>query len=162
MDAQQIARFLQSLSPAERAVKFNSIITGFDAAVGLRFDHVDSQEVRLTLVVTDAHLQPYGLTHGGVYATMIESACSVGAAFSVLAKGMSTVGVDNSTSFLSGVRAGATLSLVATPVHQGRRSQLWEATITDETDRRCAVGRVRLLCLEPGTNIAGQVLSISG
>lgn len=127
----------------------NAQLTGWDAAMGLRFVHVDSERLVTELEVGDAHLQPYGLVHGGVYAGMIETTCSAAAAFSVFADGKIAVGLDNATSFLRAVRAG-TLRCTAEPLSRGRRSHVWEGRVEDDRDRLVATGRVRLLILEPG------------
>jgi uncharacterized protein (TIGR00369 family) len=102
-------------------------------------------------------VQPYGIVHGGVHTGIIEAACSTGAAIVALARGQAVVGLENSTSFITAVRGG-TLRVTATPVTRGRRTQVWQATVTDEAGKTCATGRVRLLCLEPGSELAGKRL----
>jgi uncharacterized protein (TIGR00369 family) len=66
------------------------------------------------------------------------------------------VGLENHTSFIRAVRAGAKLHAVATPVTRGRHTQVWEARVLDEEDRIVATGRVRLLCLESDQPLAGE------
>jgi uncharacterized protein (TIGR00369 family) len=123
--------------------------------MGLRFSKVSADECVGELAVVAHHLQPYGIVHGGVHAGVIEAACSTGAAVVALARGQSVVGLENSTSFIRAVRGG-TLHVTAKPVTRGRRTQVWEAVVTDEHGKTCATGRVRLLCLEPGSDLAGQ------
>jgi uncharacterized protein (TIGR00369 family) len=72
-----------------------------------------------------------------------------------MARGQSVVGLENHTSFVRAVRRGR-ITATATPVTRGRRVQLWEATCRDETGRVVATGRVRLLCLDPGAELAGE------
>ena len=66
------------------------------------------------------------------------------------------VGLENHTSFIRAVRAGAKLHAVATPITRGRRTQVWEARVLDDKDQIVATGRVRLLCLEPDQVLAGE------
>ncbi len=101
------------------------------------------------------HLQPHGIVHGGVYAGLVETVASVGAALNVMAHGLTAVGLENHTSFLRAVREG-TLRATARPLTRGRRTQVWEATVTDSAGRVAATGRVRLLCLEAGADLAGE------
>jgi uncharacterized protein (TIGR00369 family) len=110
--------------------------------------------------ISDRHLQPYGLVHGGVYAGMIESLCSTGAALTVWAENKSAVGLENSTSFLKAVRGGR-LRGTARPLVLGKRSQVWEADIHDDRDLLVATGRVRLLILDPETAVAGKEVSMA-
>lgn len=79
------------------------------------------------MVAQPCHLQAYGIVHGGVYAGIIESLASVGAAIHALAEGKSVVGLENHTSFLRAVRSG-TLHGVAKPLTRGRRSPVWECS----------------------------------
>ncbi len=137
----------------------NANLAGYDQSMGLRFTLAEPGRFRAELDVDDRHRQPYGLVHGGVYAAMIETVCSTGAAVSVLSQGRSAVGLENSTSFLRAVRSGR-LTCEAVALVQGRRSQVWEARVTDDEDRLVAVGRVRLLTPESKTNAGGAPLEL--
>ena len=144
---------------ADYAEQLNQHLGGYNKAMGLTFVRATPDEVVAEATIESHHLQPYGLVHGGVYAGMIETLCSAGAALSALADKRTTVGLENSASFLRGVRAGR-LRGTAVPLARGRRSQVWEARIHDEQDRLVATGRVRLLCLEPGAEAAGETVRI--
>jgi len=113
--------------------------------------------VRCEWEVGPQHLQGYGIVHGGVHCGVIETLASVGAAVVAMARGQAVVGLENNTSFVRAVRAGARLHAVATPLTRGRKSQLWEGRIFDEQQRLVAVGRVRLLCLPADEALAGEV-----
>jgi uncharacterized protein (TIGR00369 family) len=84
----------------------------------------------------------------------------VGAALHAITEGRSVVGLENSTSFIRAVREGR-LRATATPLTRGRRSQVWEGTVTDAEGRLVAKGRVRLLCLEPDVAVAGQKVELT-
>ncbi|MCW2777564.1 MAG: PaaI family thioesterase, partial [Frankiales bacterium] len=86
--------------------------------------------------------QPYGIVHGGVYCSVVETTASVGGALWFGDRG-SVVGVSNHTNFLRAVRDGV-LEVRATPVHRGRTSQLWNVEITSEDGKLVAKGEVRL------------------
>ncbi len=93
-------------------------------------------------------LQPMGIMHGGVYCSMIESMASTAAFVWLSANGGgAVVGVNNNTDFLRAIGSG-TVYGTATPVHRGRRQQLWLVTITDSEGRVVARGQVRLQNLE--------------
>jgi 1,4-dihydroxy-2-naphthoyl-CoA hydrolase len=92
--------------------------------------------------------QPMGIVHGGVYCSMVESLASVAAYTWVAANhGGSVVGVNNNTDFLRAINSG-TVYGSASPVHRGRRQQLWVVTIVDSDDRLVARGQVRLQNIE--------------
>lgn len=117
---------------------------GFAAASGFRPGEVSG--TRVTGVVelgTDQHT-PWGVVHGGVYCTVIESAASIGASAAVLDRGQFAVGVNNSTDFLRPMTTGR-LEVVAEPLQQGRTLQLWQVVLTRADDGKVvARGQVRL------------------
>jgi 1,4-dihydroxy-2-naphthoyl-CoA hydrolase len=127
---------------------------GWMGAMGLRILRATVDEVVAELTIGPAHLQAYGIVHGGVHAGIIETIASVGAALNALPDGRSVVGLENHTSFLRAVRSG-TLRAVAKPLSRGRRSQVWEGSVYDDQQRLAASGRVRLLALEPEAQLAG-------
>jgi uncharacterized protein (TIGR00369 family) len=144
--------------PQQDAVAYiNANRGGWNTQMGLRFVAVTADECIGELVVGAQHLQPYGIVHGGVHCGIIEAACSTGAAIVALARKQSVVGLENATSFIHAVRGG-TLRVTAKPVTRGRRTQVWEGVVTDDNGKICATGRVRLLCLDAGSELAGKTM----
>lgn len=87
---------------------------------------------------------PWGVVHGGVYCTVIESAASIGASAAVLGNGQFAVGVNNQTDFLRPMTTGR-VDVLAEPIQQGRTLQLWLVTLTRADDgKTVARGQVRL------------------
>lgn len=142
------------------AEQVNANLGGWNQAMGLRVVEATTDKVVGEWTVTPVHHQPYGIVHGGVHSGIIEALCSVGAALDALPRGQSVVGLDNHTSFIKAAREG-TLRCTATPVHKGRRSQLWEGNVRDQDGRLIASGRVRLWLLEPDADLAGKKVDLS-
>ena len=115
---------------------------GFIKLVGLRIEQASGDRVVLTCPVTPDLHQPFGLVHGGVYATLAETAASVGGSLWFGDRGK-VVGVSNHTDFLRAVRSGE-LRAEATPLSRGRTTQLWQVEIADEQGRLIAHAKVRL------------------
>jgi len=131
---------------------------GFDQSLGVRLISGSADEVVLAYDIDARHHQPYGIVHGGVHCAVVESACSLGASLSARSRGQAgAVGLDNHTSFIRAVRGG-TVTVTAKPLTRGRRTQLWEATARTEAGEIISTGRVRLLCLESGTELDGEKL----
>jgi len=137
----------------------NANLGGYNNSLGLRFIKATPDEFVAEVEITDRHLQPYGLVHGGVYSAMIEALCSTGAALSVWEEKKNTVGLENTTSFLKAVRSGR-LRGTARPLLVGRRSHVWEARIHDDRNRLVATGRVRMMVLEPGAEADGVTVAL--
>jgi 1,4-dihydroxy-2-naphthoyl-CoA hydrolase len=116
---------------------------GFDNEIGLTYLELTPDGGRAQLEITSKLLQPAGIVHGGVYCS------SVSAAVWLMDNGGGTVvGVNNNTDFLRAISEG-TVTAVSTPIHRGRRQQLWVITITDGNDKLVARGQVRLQNLPP-------------
>jgi 1,4-dihydroxy-2-naphthoyl-CoA hydrolase len=132
---------------------------GWLGATGLKLIHATRDEVVAEVEIGPHHLQAYGIVHGGVHAGIIESLASIGAAINAMPEGRTVVGLENHTSFIRAVRSGK-LRAVARPLTRGRRSQVWEASVHDAEGRLAATGRVRLLVLEPESEVAGARVGI--
>jgi uncharacterized protein (TIGR00369 family) len=115
---------------------------GLDTHLGIQIAEASGDRVVMRWTVRPEISQPYGIVHGGVYCTAVESSASVGAAIWFGDRGR-VVGVSNSTDFYRAVTEGE-LTATAMPVHRGRSQQVWRVTITDGADRVVAEGQVRL------------------
>ena len=118
--------------------------SAFVAATGLELTEVTGTRVAGSIELGPQHHTPWGVVHGGVYCTVVESAASIGASTAVSERGQFSVGVSNQTDFLRPMTAGR-LDVVAEPVQQGRTLQLWLVTLTRADDGKIvARGQVRL------------------
>ena len=78
----------------------------FLRAAGLVVDRATGSRVVGHLELGPDHHTPWGVVHGGVYATAIESAASIGASAAVAEKGQVAVGLTNTSHFLRSLTAG--------------------------------------------------------
>ena len=124
--------------PQDVVAMINANLGGWNTAMGLRFTKVTPEECVGELVIAAQHRQPYGIVHGGVHMGIIEAACSTGAAVVAFARNQSVVGLENSTSFVTAVRDG-TLTVTATPVTRGRRTQVWQTRLESDAGKLIAV-----------------------
>lgn len=116
----------------------------FTAASGFVATEMSGTRVAGVLDLGPDQHTPWGVVHGGVYCTAIESAASIGASAAVADRGQFSVGVNNSTDFLRPMTSGR-LDVVAEPIQQGRTLQLWLVTLTRADDGKIvARGQVRL------------------
>ena len=115
---------------------------GFDKVLGLEVVSATEDEVVGRFEVRPQLLQPYGLLHGGVLCSVVETLGSIAGAVWYGDRGQ-VVGTSNHTSFLRAVREGV-LTATATPIHRGRTQQLWTVDVRDEQDRLVAKGELRV------------------
>jgi 1,4-dihydroxy-2-naphthoyl-CoA hydrolase len=148
---------VSDMARAEQARE--SAKSGFTELIGLALADVGPDRVTATLPITENLLQPYGILHGGVLCSLVETLASVGAALWYADRG-NVVGVSNHTDFLRASRSG-TLDAVATPIHRGRSSQLWLVEVTDTESRLIARGQLRVANIENADRLAAPASSQS-
>ncbi len=137
--------------------------SGFNGLLGLDWRHVGGDRVVAGIRVTDQLKQPYGIVHGGLYCSVIEAVCSVGAASWGFGHGVEgVVGVSNTTDFLRAHREGD-LEAVATPVYQGRTYQIWQAIVRrDSDDKPVARGQLRVQHIDDPQNVGRTDRGVEG
>jgi 1,4-dihydroxy-2-naphthoyl-CoA hydrolase len=122
---------------------------GFNGLLGLRdLAQRDDGAVTATVPVRAELLQPFGLVHGGVFASIAETLASFGTFVGVQADGMHAMGLANSTSFLRPMFDG-TIHAEAVPIHRGRTTWLWDVTCSDDDGRACAITRMTIAVRRP-------------
>ena len=122
----------------------------FLRTLGMAIDEISATRVTAHLDLGPDHHTPWGIVHGGVYTSAVESVASIGASTAVRDRGQVAVGLTNTTHFLRPLSAGR-VNVEAVPLSQGRTQQLWRVDITDGSAKLIAHGEVRL------QNVAGQV-----
>jgi uncharacterized protein (TIGR00369 family) len=108
-------------------------------AMGVTFTEVDLDKVVATMVVRPDLCTLGNSIHGGA---VMAFADSVGATATVInlppeAKGTTTI--ESKTNFVSGAKEGTTVTATATPIHKGRRTQVWQTRLVNEDGRLVAV-----------------------
>ncbi|MBD8088098.1 PaaI family thioesterase [Limosilactobacillus sp. c11Ua_112_M] len=102
--------------------------------LGIKIQTVTVNQVIISINVTDQIKQPFGIVHGGINATLAETAASLGANAWLTNNDRHQVatGVDINTHHLRAVKTGV-LKAVATPLKLGRRIQTWQVqTFNDD------------------------------
>lgn len=111
----------------------------FAVLMGVAFSSASKDEVVATLTVRPDLCTAGSIVHGGA---LMAFADTVGAAATFInlpagAKGTTTI--ESKTNFLAAGPVGQTLTAVATPVHRGARTQVWQTRITREDGRPVAL-----------------------
>jgi uncharacterized protein (TIGR00369 family) len=114
-----------------------------DGTLGFEVLEVTPESARSRAPVANRLKQPFGLVHGGVYASMAESLASQATVMGVWEEGNIAVGLSNHTSFMRPVLEG-NVNASARRVHRGSTTWVWEVEITDDDGRLCALSRVTM------------------
>jgi 1,4-dihydroxy-2-naphthoyl-CoA hydrolase len=118
-------------------------VSPFDRHYGLVIDEATDELVRAHVPVVEHTLQPVGLVHGGVHASIAEALASVGTNVGVVPEGKIGLGQSNHSSFLRPIKEG-TINAVARRRHRGRTTWIWDVDLTDDLGRLCAISRVTI------------------
>ena len=114
------------------AENFNTLSVGhLPAHLGIAMLDVSSAGVRAEMTLSDNLRAPNGFLHAGAVVTLADSCCGCGcmALRPDGATGFTTI--ELKSNFLGTARDG-TVQCSATPVHLGRNTQVWDATVTHQ------------------------------
>ena len=120
--------------------------------LGIEIVEAGKERVVARMAVPPKLHQPFGLLHGGASVALAETVASAGAWLNVDQSRERVVGLEINANHLRGKRDGV-VTAVATPVHVGRRTQVWQVRIADEDDKPVCVSRCTLagVAAEPAT-----------
>jgi uncharacterized protein (TIGR00369 family) len=119
--------------------KIRAMKIPFAELKGVTFIEADKDRVVAQMLVRPDLCTVSHSIHGGA---IMAFADSVGAAATVInlpedAKGTTTI--ESKTNFVGGAKEGAIVIATATPIHRGRRTQVWQTRLETEEGRLVAV-----------------------
>jgi 1,4-dihydroxy-2-naphthoyl-CoA hydrolase len=115
----------------------------FDALIGTEWISADPADARVRVPLRDELRQPFGLMHGGVLSSLVESVCSWATAGAVYDEGMAAMGQSIGVSFIRPITSGAA-EVRAVARHRGRTTWVWECEVRDDEDRICALAQMTI------------------
>ena len=129
--------------PANASEILNSSAPEYNKKLGIELEEVSAERVAATMPVA-GNTQPDGWLHGGASCSLIETLASIGAAVVAGWPERVVMGQQQTTHFLGTSRDG-TIRGVATPVHTGKTTHVWNVDLTHvESGKLIASGRVTM------------------
>lgn len=113
----------------------------------IAFTEVGPDYLSGTMPVDHRTIQPYGILHGGASVVLAETLASVAANLRVDPTTSTCVGLDLSSNHIRQVTEGFVRG-TARPIHLGRRTQVWDVSISDEGGHLVNTTRITLLVLD--------------
>ncbi|WP_444891688.1 PaaI family thioesterase [Microbulbifer sp. DLAB2-AA] len=99
--------------------------------------------------ILESHLAPNGYLHTGSVVSLADTACGIGCLANLPEKASGFTTVELKSNHLGTVRDGIVLC-AATPVHMGRTTQVWDASVVcKSTGKKLALFRCTQLILYP-------------
>jgi len=108
--------------------------------LGIEITEATKERVVARMPVGPRVHQPFGVLHGGASLALAESVASTAAWMQVDQERERVMGIEINANHLRAKRDGV-VTAVATPIHVGRRTQVWEVRITDEAGKLVCVSR---------------------
>jgi 1,4-dihydroxy-2-naphthoyl-CoA hydrolase len=124
--------------------------SNFDLLLGSEWLDDDPDRACVRVPMRDELRQPFGLLHGGVMSSLIESICSRTTFLVVSEEGKIAMGQSIAVNFVRPITAGFA-EVRARARHRGRTTWVWEAEVVDDQDRLCAQGQMTI-AVRPNPN----------
>lgn len=130
MTGLELMRWVQSERPAD--------IPSIGRLLGMRFEEVEHGRVVVSLDTRPDFANPLGAVHGGIAATLLDSAMGC-AVHTTLAAGVGYTTLELKVNYIRAARTdGQTLTAEGTVIHAGRRTATAEGKVLDEQGRLIA------------------------
>jgi len=116
-------------------------------ALGIEITTLEKGKVIATMPVDERTKQPFGLLHGGASVALAETVASIGA-FELVDKATEAVaGLEINANHVKAKREGV-VTAIATVLHQGRTTMVWDIKIVDEQDQLICISRCTMAVIK--------------
>jgi uncharacterized protein (TIGR00369 family) len=137
MSGLELMRWVQTERPAD--------IPSIGRLLGMRFDDVEHGRIVVSLDTRPDFANPLGTVHGGIAATLLDSAMGC-AVHTTLAAGVGYTTLELKVNYIRAAHTdGRTLTAEGTVIHTGRRTATAEGKVTD--DRGKLIAHATTTCL---------------
>jgi len=116
------------------------------AHIGIEWVEVGENFMKAKMPVDQRTNQPYGLLHGGASCVLAETLGSVASAMVIDHSKFYCVGLEINANHVRGVREGYVTG-VASPLHLGNTTHIWDIKIYDEKEKLVCVSRLTVAIL---------------
>lgn len=121
--------------------------TGFTGILGIVVTDVSDGKLVATAPINKNSLQPAGIVHGGVYLALAETLAGLGSASYVNINQYDVFGVQVSANHTGSAKSGE-MNIVATCIHRGSKTHVWNVDVFDDQDNCLSTARVTNLIVK--------------
>lgn len=115
--------------------------------LGLKWEEVGDNFLKMSMPVNEKTTQPYGYIHGGANCVLIETVGSIASALVIDQSKNYCVGIEINANHLRSVTEGRVIG-TSLPLHLGKSTHVWEVKIHDEKGKLSCAGRITVAILE--------------
>lgn len=117
------------------------------AHLGIEYISITENSISAKMPVDSRTVQPHGLLHGGASVVLAETLGSVGSNLLVDSKTHYCVGLEINANHIKSAKSGFVTG-IATIIHAGRKTHVWEIKINNELNQLVCVSRLTIAVLE--------------
>ncbi len=115
--------------------------------IGIEFTEIGDDYLKATMPVDQRTRQPYGLLHGGASVALAETLGSVASSLVLDTNVFICVGLEINANHIRSARQGRVTG-IATPIHLGSSTHVWDIKIYDERERLVCISRLTVAILK--------------
>lgn len=115
--------------------------------IGIEWMEVSDDFLKARMPVDYRTIQPYGLLHGGASCTLAETIGSVASAMVIDHNRFQCVGLEINANHVHSATGGYVTG-IATPLHLGKSTHVWDIKIYNENDKMVCVSRLTVAIIE--------------
>lgn len=109
--------------------------------LGLTWQEIGDDWIKLSMPVSDKTRQPYGFLHGGASCVLAETIGSVASALVIDREKFYCVGLEINANHLRSVSEGL-VTAIAKPLHLGKSTHVWDIKIYDDKEKLFCASRL--------------------
>jgi uncharacterized protein (TIGR00369 family) len=113
----------------------------------IEYVELTTDKVVMSMPVGPKTWQPFGILHGGASVVLAETAATTATMLNIDMKKYAPVGMEINANHIRSKREGI-VTAVATPLHKGRRTMVWDIKVTDEDGKLICVSRCTVAVVE--------------
>lgn len=110
---------------------------------GIEITEIGEDFIKGTMPVDHRTVQPFGLLHGGASVVLAETLGSIAGGLTVKMGEETVVGLEINANHVRSARSGLVTG-IATNIHIGKRTQIWEIRIENEDKELVCISRLTL------------------
>jgi 1,4-dihydroxy-2-naphthoyl-CoA hydrolase len=115
--------------------------------LGIEFIEIGKDYLVAKMPVDHRTIQPFGLLHGGASVALAETLGSVAATLTLDISKQAAVGLDINANHIRSARDGFVYGKT-TPIHVGKRTQVWEIRIENEDKQLISICRITMAIID--------------
>jgi 1,4-dihydroxy-2-naphthoyl-CoA hydrolase len=119
--------------------RLNESMLPFGRLLGMRYVSAAPDRIVAELVVRDEICTVPAIIHGGAIMAFADTLGGTATVVNLPEGAKGTTTIESKTNFLSGAPVGTRILGECTPIHRGRRTQVWQTRITTEAGKLVAL-----------------------